>query len=114
MADELLNAVVRLEAEIQQQLEAEQGRADAWLAGVRKELTEEYQQIAEQDETAGQQARAAAETEAKELAAALVDDEMRSCRSLEDIDDETLVEVLRRELVKVLPEQSDDHQDGES
>ncbi len=114
MADELLNAVVRLEAEIQQQLEQEQARAAAWLAGVRKELAEENAQAVEKDGAAARHALQAAEDEAKQLASALVAAEMRYCQSLEEIDDEMLLEVLGQELLKVLPEQRDDHQDGES
>lgn len=114
MADELLNAVIQLEAEIQQQLEIERSRAAAWLAGVRAELEERQKRAAEKRETVSRQALEEARKRAEEQQAALIAEEMHYCRSLEEIADETLAEVLRRELGKVLPGQSDDHRDGES
>ncbi len=114
MADELLNAVIQLETQIQQQLENERSRAANWLAGVRGELEEQNNRAAEERETAYQQALQDAERQAAEQQNRLLADEMDYCRSLEEIDDETLLEVLQRELVKLLPEPSDDHQNGES
>ena len=48
MADRLLDAVIRLENQIQQQLQQEQVRADTWLAGVRAEQQTELQQVEQQ------------------------------------------------------------------
>ena len=114
MADELLNAVIQLESQIQQQLDSERSRAASWLAGVRDELEKQDRRAAEERETGYQQALQDAKRQAEEQQNRLLAVELDYCRNLNEINDETLLEVLTRTLVKLLPEPSDDHQNGES
>ena len=114
MADELLSAVIRLENEIQQQLQQEQAQADTWLARVRAEQDGRISRALEELTAEDEQALAAAKQSAKQEAEALITDEKRSCNHLEAISDRELLDVLRRQIVKILPRQIDDHQDVES
>ena len=111
MADELLNAVIRLENQIQHHLQQEQARADAWLAGVRAEQ-EALETQARQDLAAENERLLAEATEdTKQRSAALVSGETLYCKRLEKIGDQELLEVLRQQLHRILPERADDHQD---
>ena len=102
MADRLLDAVIRLENQIQQQLQQEQLRADLWLAGVRAEQDAELQQLEQQLAAENDQLLQTADQQAKASAAALVDDEMQYCTRLKMLSDETLLQVLNRQLVAPL------------
>jgi vacuolar-type H+-ATPase subunit H len=102
MADRLLDAVIRLENQIQQQLRQEQLKADAWLAGVRTEQVAELQQLEQQLAAENDQLLQAANQQAKDRAATLVADEMQYCTCLEEISDEVLLQVLTRQLVAPL------------
>ena len=114
MADELLSAVIRLENQIQQQLQQEQTRADVWLAGVRTELEQQNGETLLELSAGIEQIRAAATQSAKQAAGALEATEKRYCGNLGKISDQTLEEILRRQLVSLLPGQTDDHQDVKS
>lgn len=102
MADRLLDAVIRLENKLQQQLQQEQSRADLWLSGVRADQTAELQelerQLAEENERLMQAAAQQAKTHAEILVAA----EMQYCDRLKELDDEILLQVLNRQLVAPL------------
>ena len=113
MADELLNAVIRLEAQIQQQVESEQQRADRWLAQVRQELEKNQQEAQQKRDTAYAQALEEAKKRAEEQGQRLLAEQRQYRRALEEIADDRLLEVLRPELSKLLPESGDDHQDGQ-
>ncbi|HEY5674454.1 MAG TPA: hypothetical protein VIR78_12160 [Malonomonas sp.] len=102
MADRLLDAVIRLENQIQQQLQQEQARADAWLAGVRAEQQTELQQVEQQQAAENDRLMAAARQQASDRAAELVAAEMQYCTRLEELSDETLLQVLNRQLVAPL------------
>ena len=102
MADRLLDAVIRLENQIQQQLQQEQARADAWLAGVRAEQQDELQQVEQQLAVESDQLMAAARQQAKERAATLVAAEIQYCSRLEELSDEILLQVLNWQLVAPL------------
>ncbi len=114
MTDHLLSAVIRLENRIQQQLQQEQARADAWLVMVRAELEQQthatLQALADEDD----QNRASAALSAQQAAAALEAQEKYYCAQLEKLSDQTVAEILRRQLVKLLPGQTDDHRDVQS
>ena len=102
MADKLLDAVIRLENQIQQQLQLEQTRAAAWLDGVRGEQ-EADRQAAEQALSAeNERLIGAAKRQAEAAAAALIADEMHYCNSIEELSDDILLEVLKRQLVPPL------------
>lgn len=111
MADELLSAVIRLENEIEDQLQQEQDRADAWLARVRteQENTDRHNLQKLTDENG--QIEAAAEQRANEAVVALESSEKNYCNELEQMSDQILLEILRRQLARLLPGQNDDHQD---
>ncbi|HKJ05118.1 MAG TPA: hypothetical protein VJ974_05920 [Geopsychrobacteraceae bacterium] len=114
MADELLSSIIRLENEIQEQLKAEQQRADQWLSRVRTEELERFhsisRQLEEADENALQEARLRATDEANEIEHR----ETEHCRRLEILEDKELVEILKRHVTRVLPGRIDDHQDVQS
>ncbi len=114
VADELLSAVIRLENRIQQQLQQEQARADTWLAGVRAEQEEHASQIRQELADEDERILAAAGQQDEQEAEALVACEKQYCRRLEQISDQVLLEVLRRQLLRILPGQVDDHQDVQS
>ena len=114
MADELLSAVIRLENQIQQQLRQEQLRADTWLAGVRKDLEEETRQVLQELATENEQIQTATEQRSKLVAAKLESEEKHYGNKLEKISDQVLLEVLGRQLMRLLPGQIDDHQNVKS
>lgn len=99
MADQLLNAVIRLENQIQRQLQQETIRAEAWLAGVRAELQRRLEQAEQEFAAQHDQALKKARENAAEVADALVADEMFCCSRLEELSDADLLEVLERQLV---------------
>lgn len=106
MADRLLEAVIQLENQIQQQLQHEQTMATVWLEQVRAEQDAELQRadrdLAAENELAITAARQCAEAEAD----ALIAHEIDYCTRLEEISDEILLEVLRRQLVPRLVDHS--------
>jgi len=114
MADQILNAIIQLEAQIEQQLRLEQTKAVAWLEGVRCEQVTVFSQVRNELVEQKQQLLREAEQQADRQAAALLEHEMKYCHRLEEISDQRLLEVLRRQLVKILPRQVDDHQDGKN
>jgi vacuolar-type H+-ATPase subunit H len=114
MADQILNAIIQLEAQIEQQLRIEQTKADAWLERVRCEQVTVLSQVRKELVEKNQQLLRQAEQQADRQATVLLEHEMKYCRRLEEIPDQTLLEVLRRQLVKILPRQVDDHQNGKN
>lgn len=112
MADEILNAIIQLENQIEQQLQAEQVRAAAWLAEVRREQEAEIDQVRQELQETSQQRLAEAEQKAERQAEDVLQHEMEYCRRLEEFSDQELLEVLRRQLVRLLPRRVDDHQNG--
>lgn len=114
MDDELLSAVIRLEDTILQELETERSRAEDWLEQVRNEqeglLHRAEQELAELQRRALAEARQRAEEQAKRIEARMAG----QCRCLEAIGDDALREMLQRQLVKIMPDQGDDHQDVQS
>ena len=99
MADHLLDAVIRLENSIQQQLLLEQQRADAWLNGVRAEQGAALQCLEQQLTVESDRVMSAARQQIETEADALVAHEIAYCARLEEISDQVLLEVLRRQLV---------------
>lgn len=114
MADQILNAVIQLEAQIEQQLQSEHDRADAWLEGVRQEQQERLNLTRQEVSVKLAQCLADAAKQADEQAEIRLQREMDYCRRLEGFSDLELSEVLHRQLVKILPRQVDDHQNGKS
>jgi vacuolar-type H+-ATPase subunit H len=114
MSDELLNAVIRLENQIQQQLQQEQARADTWLAGVRNEQEECGRRALQELEQENAQILAADGQSAEHEAGRLVEIEECYSRRLEKISDQVLSEVLGRQLTRLLPGAIDDHKDVQS
>lgn len=114
MTDELLNSVIQLEKCIQQQLQAEQKKAKDWLEGVRAEQEKMLAQAKEELIREEEQALLAAQKKSAQTAKTLVERENRYCRSLEKIDQRTVLTILRRQLQKILPGYADDHQDVEN
>lgn len=103
MADELLSSIIQVENEIQEQLQVEQARADAWLERVRTEEQKKMSSINQEQNQADSIALKEAQTRAAEEATAIVSQEVERCQQLESFDDKELEEVLRRHLVKILP-----------
>ena len=114
MADELLSSIIRLENEIQQQLKAEQVRAEQWLSRVRTEEQEKFLKISRQLEEADRSALKEARQRATEESSAIGRRETKRCRRLETLEDKELLEVLKRHVTRVLPGRVDDHQDVQS
>jgi vacuolar-type H+-ATPase subunit H len=114
MADQILNAVIQLENQLERQLQYEQDRADAWLTNVRHELEREVSQGQAKLAAKHQRVIAKSKKRSERQAEQLLAREMAYCKRLEEISEETLLEVLRRQLVKILPRQVDDHQDGQN
>ncbi len=105
MSDQLLDAVIRLENQIQQQLQLEQERAEGWLDKVRQEQQHLLVQAEEQTGLEREKDLAEARQRAEQQAAALIAAEMEYCSRLEEFSDQELVEVLRHQLVsRLLPE----------
>ena len=113
MADEVLSAVIRLEKQIQTELQQEQARADDWLAKVRAEQTELASQVEAQLAAEESRELAALRENAEQQAEALIEAERGYCRRLADLGDATLLQLLNRQLSKILPGEVDDHQDVE-
>ncbi|MDT8422150.1 MAG: hypothetical protein RQ724_00105 [Desulfuromonadales bacterium] len=111
MTDELLNSVIQLEKHIQQQLQAEQKKAEAWLEGVRAEQEKMLAQAEEELIREEEKVLLTAQKKSAQVAKTLVERESRYCRSLEKIDQRTVLTILRRQLQKILPGYADDHQD---
>lgn len=109
MGDELLNAIIQLENRIQHQLQKEQARADRWLAGIRSEQQDRISRARQEFAAAERQALAQARRQGELEAADLHAREKEDCNRLEEISDEALWEVLRRQLVNVYPETPDGH-----
>jgi len=103
MADELLGHIIRLENEIQEQLQAEQELAGRWLERVRA-AEDQRLSHAEQGQDAADRAMLDATRYEAEREAAESEERVRGyCKRLENIADHQLEEVLRRHLLKVLP-----------
>jgi hypothetical protein len=113
MADELLNAIIQLEGDIQQQLEMERRRAEAWLDSQLAELEETRARALAEQEMADQDTLRAAERRADERVAQLQAATREYCLQLEKTADEQLRNVLREKLPQVLPEGDDDHRNGQ-
>jgi len=114
MADQILNAIIQLESQIEQQLQEEQRRADACLERLRCELEADASQLREQIRKTNQRLLAEAESAAENDYDDILDAEKAYCHRLEGLSEEALEEVLRRQLTKLLPRPVDDHQNGES
>jgi len=114
VADHILNAIIGLENEIEQQLQQEQRKADAWLDAVRQELVRDAETFRQdlQQQTAQLLERAAEQT--KQKTGERVDIEIAYCHRLEDLTDQQLLEVVRRQLTRILPGHVDDHQNGQN
>lgn len=112
MSDQILQAVILLETEIEQQLQQEQQKADAWLAVARQGVLQEFAQsraeLAEKKRRELQQAERQLELQAEML----LQEEQKYARRLKDLDEQRLLEMLRRHIRSILPGQSNDHQDG--
>ena len=102
MADKLLDAVIRLENQIQQQLQQEQARAAAWLDGALGEQAADRQQAEQEQSAENDRLISAAKRQAEAAAEALIADEMHYCSSLEALSDDILLEVLKRQLLPPL------------
>jgi len=103
MADELLSRIIRLENEIQEQLNLEQERANTWLERVHTEEQVNLSRINSEQKDADRIALNEAKTRAAEEAAAVERDENERCLQLESLENKELEEVLKRHLVKILP-----------
>lgn len=103
MADELLSSIIRLENEIQEQLQLEQSRADAWLERVRTEEQTNVSRINQEQEEAARIALKEAQKLAEEEATAIERQEAERCQRLASLEDKELMEVLKRHLVGILP-----------
>ena len=114
MADQILNAIIQLENRIEQQLREEQEKASVWLAGVRCDLEAEAKREQQRITDRKQQLLQEAEQQIKRNCVCLLEAEKAYCRRLEELSDETLLEVLRRQLERIIPRPVDDHQNGEN
>lgn len=106
MADELLSSIIRLESEIQDQLQTEQARAEAWLEQVRDEEHERLLEVTRRQEEEDARALEEAKKQAHIDSEKIENRENKRCHCLESMDDSELLEVLKRHLLKVLPGQS--------
>lgn len=106
MADELLSSIIRLENEIQDQLQSEQARAEAWLEQVRVEEHERLLEVTRRQEEEDARALEEARKQAKIDAEDIKNRENKRCHCLESFEDSELLEVLKRHLLKVLPGQN--------
>ena len=102
MADKLLDSVIRLENQIQQQLQQEQARAAAWLDGVRGAQAADRQHAEQELSAENDRLISAAKGQAAAAAEALIADEVNYWTSLEELSDDILLEVLNRQLVPPL------------
>lgn len=114
MADQILNVVIQLENQIEQQLQLERQRADAWLNQVVHELDIADEQERRRIEADGKRFLEEAEREIEARCTELLNSEKEYRRRLEGLDDQVLLEVLNRQLKRILPRPVDDHQNGES
>ncbi|WP_303720528.1 hypothetical protein [Malonomonas rubra] len=114
MADQILNAIIQLENRIEQQLRLEQEKATAWLAGVRGELEANAKRDRQWIADRKRQLMREAEQQIDSSCTRLLDAEMSYCRRLKELSEETLLEVLRRQLERIIPRPVDDHQDGKN
>lgn len=114
MADELLSHIIRLESEIQDQLQHEQDRAEAWLEQVREEEGKRLARVCADQEIAKNKALADARRQADRDAFEIEERERLRCQCLETLGDDELEKVLKRHLIKVLPRRNDDHQNVQS
>jgi len=112
MSDQILKAVIQLETEIEQQLQQEQQQADAWLAMARRGLQHELEQsraeLAKNNRLELDQAEQLLEFETEKL----LQQEQDYVRCLEELEEQRLLEVLSRQITRILPGQCDDYQDG--
>ena len=105
MEKDLLQAVIKVESEIQQSIESERRKATDWLESVRvsqsQELESQKQQLAEQF------TRALAETcqECKLKAEKDISDVTGMADHLQNLPDEIMQDVLSDFLIEVLPEE---------
>ncbi len=114
MADQILDAIIQLENQIEQQLQTEEAKAETWLAGVRREQETAFERVQQELREENQHSIEQAASQAELQAETRLKNEMEYCRRLEEISQYELLEVLRRQLVKILPRQVDDHQNGQS
>lgn len=114
MADELLNSVIQLENQLQLQLHQERERAAEWLDGLRGEQDRRAAAARNELEAEKERTLAIEKQRAEQKAQELIDTEQNYCRRLDGLSDQVLSATLRRNLVKILPGQGDDHQDVQS
>ena len=114
MADQILDAIIQLESQIDQQLQTEQKRADDWLAGVRRELELEAERCRQERLERNRQLLETAKELAEQKIAVILAAETDYCRRLEGLSEQSLLEVLERQLIRILPRQTDDHQNGQN
>lgn len=103
MEEDLLQAVIKVETEIQQSIESERKKAAAWLESIRvslsRELADRKKQLAET--SSQEQARICRECE-KEADAA-ISDANRLTANLQNIPDEAMQDIVREFLPAILP-----------
>jgi len=105
MEKDLLQAVIKVESEIQHSIEAERKRAASWLESVRISLSRELEtrkrQLDEEFTRTFESKRRDCEIEAENEIA----DVKQLAENIQNIPDEALQEVVKEYLLKLLPEE---------
>ncbi|MBW2503677.1 MAG: hypothetical protein JRE16_03805 [Deltaproteobacteria bacterium] len=114
MSDGLLEEIIRLEKQIQQQLIEEERRVEAWQKRELDRLDETLENVHDTTRSLVESKQEAARKQAGIDGQALVAKEEQWCARLKGFDDQVLREALTHVLPLILPEEHDDHSNGQS
>ncbi len=112
MEEDVLSAVMEVEREIQDRLEAEKRKSREWLERVRAEAGRALAGSEERFKKSSEEAVADAVTDAESRAADLLSRATREAELLVDLSDEAMRKIMERYLPRILPgEHEHDRQD---
>ena len=106
MEKDILSKVIEVEKEIQERLREEKEKAHEWLEGVKKEIERDVSLQEEQLRESYTRGREDAKAEAEREAEKIVKDAASLAERYRRIIDETLEEIVKRHVLKILPAHS--------